>query len=207
MSKIIINQKMCDRSPECGGITNCPNHALIYDEKLKKVVWNKDKCTFCLKCTLPDACPIGAIIFAKDEATEKIIWDTINSDPRDEAWVWQERFGTQPGKPPIAKIIDNSNFTNILNSLEPILIDIWHEKFANCRVHSILYQDFIDKLDIPIYKLDAQSYPQLAKKLEISEFPSIVFLKKGEIKPVKIGPLEESEVTYIIDLIKKLLIK
>ena len=206
MAKIIINQKICDRSSECGGIAVCPNHALSFDEKTKSVIWDKDKCTFCLKCTLPDNCPIGAIMFAHDDATEKTILDAINSDPRTEEWLMQERFGVQPGNPAIAKILDDSNFSTLLDSNETALIDIWHDKYSTCRLYSVPYQDFLKEFDnINIYKLDANKFPKLAEKLQSTSPVSLVLLVNNKIYQIHSGSFEESELGDIITSIKKII--
>lgn len=205
MPKIIINKKICDRSPECLGIAICPNQALTYNKKKKVVVWNKNKCTFCLKCTLPESCPINAIVFARNEATEKEIIKNIKNDTRTKEFVWQERFGVQPGKPAIAEILDNSNFSTVLNSSKPFLIDVWHENFADCRLRSVPYLDLFKIFNLKIYKLDAQKYPKLAEKLKITNFPSLVIVKNKDVLSLHTGIIEEPQVKSINDLIKKAL--
>ncbi len=207
MPKIIINQKICDRSPECLGIVNCPNQALTYDQNLEKVVWDEKKCTFCLKCTLPDSCPISAIIFVRDEESEKEITDAINADTRTEELVWQERYGVQPGKSAIAEILDNSTFSTILNSSKKFLIDVWHEEFADCRLRSVLYKDLFEGINLKVYKLDAQKYPELAQKLNVTKFPSLIIVQNGNVKSLHTGVIEENNIQELNNIIKKALIQ
>ena len=58
---IIINHNLCDDADACGGISVCPSKAFYYDYEKMRIAIYKNKCTECLKCTLPDACSVGCI--------------------------------------------------------------------------------------------------------------------------------------------------
>lgn len=193
MPKIIFNYKICDKAPECGGISVCPNGAISYDKVENKPIWNQEKCTFCLQCTLPSSCPIGAIIYAPDEKTETDILNTINSDPRTTDWLWQERYGVMLGTTsPLATQITPDNFDLIINDSQNKLIDVWHEEFIDCRLNSPLFSDLIN--DVSIYKLDAKKYPELAKKLEVAVFPSLLIYNSGTLADKFEGYLSEEKI-------------
>jgi len=180
MPKIIFNYKICDSAPECSGISTCPNGAITYDEVAKKPVWHQDKCTFCLRCTLPDACPVGAILYAPDKKTETEIVDTINSDSRTADWLWQERYGVMPGTvAPLAVQITPHNFDSIINNNQNKLIDVWHEEFCDCRLSSPLFSDLTNSF--AVYKLDAKKYPELVKKLKVTAFPSLLVYNSANL--------------------------
>lgn len=183
MPKILINQRICDHAPACGGIEVCPNHALSFDNNQNKVIWDEHLCTFCLKCTLPSACPVGAILYATDEDQEKSIMDSISADPRSQEWLWLERYGVMPGTtPPLATKITPKNFTSIMESSDSKIIDVWHPDYLDCRLHSPLFSDLLKSIDQPIsiYKLDAGQYPDLANKLSITQYPSLLAYKAGQ---------------------------
>lgn len=197
MGKIIINQKICDRSPECDGIAVCPTGALSFDTTLNKVVWAESKCIFCLACTLPDACPVGAIMFARDDVQEKEILDTIASDSRTEGWLWQERYGVEPSpSQPSALPLTPHNFNTVLADGQDKLIDIWHPDFLDCRLHSPLFSDILNGLaNTPVvYKLDAKTYPELANQLDITVFPSLLAYQKGLLYDKIEGPLTDNSI-------------
>ncbi len=174
--KIIFNYKICDKAAECGAIPECPTGAITFDKVNQKPVWDESKCTFCLKCTLPDVCPVGAIVFAHDSTQEQAIMNAINSDPHSESWLWLERYGVMPSKvDPIAQLIINKNKDQVLKLAGLKLIDVWHEDFLNCRLHSPLFSDLTkDVPGIKIFKLNAKKHPKLAKNLNISTFPSLL---------------------------------
>lgn len=209
MPKIIFNYKICDKAPECGGISECPVGAITYDQSTKKPVWDESKCTYCLKCTLPNACPVGAILFAKDDNQERTILDTINSDSRSEQWLWQERYGVQPAStPPLALLLSPENYDTVMKTTDPIVVDIWHEDFIDCRLHSPLFSDLLKNIpDLQIYKLDAKKFPKLAKSLNISHFPALLLLKNGEPIFVYTGYINATDILDINSKLTKLLIK
>jgi hypothetical protein len=208
MPKIIFNYKICDKATECGGISECPVGAISYDLTSQKPVWDESKCTFCLKCTLPDTCPVGAIMFAGDDKQEKIIMDTINSDKRSEEWLWQERYGVQPAKTPSAQILTPKNFNSVTKSIVPAIIDVWHEDFLDCRLHSPLYSDLLRDISDPqIYKLDAKKYADLAKKLTISIYPSLLYFTDGKLTFVNKGAISLDQISKINEIFKNLQVK
>jgi NAD-dependent dihydropyrimidine dehydrogenase PreA subunit len=174
---IIINHNLCDEAPECGGIEVCPTGAFYYDKKRKRVAIDHSKCNECLKCTLPDACPVGCILYARDKKEEARIQKILNQNPRTTKWLWQERYGCQPGKtPPKAKILNKTNTNNILKQRGYKLIDIWHYDYLDCRAHSVLFKELLKgiKEGINIYKLDAKKYPKFAKILKVNKFPTLL---------------------------------
>lgn len=182
MPAIIFNYNFCDLAPECGGIEACPQKAIYFDKKTNMPCWDKTKCVFCLRCTLPNVCPIGAILYARDDESEKQTRQMVKIDPKKREWLWQERYGVQPGMtPPLVTKITPANFETIIQNQKNKIIDVWHVDSSDCRLHSPLYSDLLDTKAgvIEIYKLDAREYPELATKLKVSIFPSLLLFKEN----------------------------
>lgn len=206
--KVLINHNLCDEAPECGGIEVCPTGAFHYDYKRKRVAIDESKCTLCLKCTLPDACPVGCILFARSIGDEKKIRSMIKEDPRTAKWLWRERFGCQPGKAaPRATIVNPSNFNTVLMQKGYKLIDIWHPDYLDCRINSALFSDLLKGLKekVAIQKLDASEFPKLAKKLNVDKFPSLLLFKDGNELSRFSGLIEPEKVKEINKKIKSIL--
>ncbi|MBU0976672.1 MAG: thioredoxin domain-containing protein [Patescibacteria group bacterium] len=177
---IIINHNLCDEAPECGGIEVCPKKAFYFDKKKQRVCVDHSKCTECLKCTLPDCCPVGCILYARNKSEEKRIRNRIKEDPRTAKWLWKERYGCQPGKtPPKAKIITDKNFDKVKITKGFKLIDIWHYDFLDCRAYSVLFEELCEEITKApdIYKLDARKFPDISKKLRVKMLPALLLLK------------------------------
>lgn len=206
MPQIIINHKICDRAPECGGIAVCPRQAIYYDKDTKSIAWDESKCTFCLQCALPDSCPVGAIMYAADELQAQSIQNTINEDPHSDEWLWLERYGVMPSESdPKAKILNNQIFDTIKSKGTFNIIDIWHEDFLECRLHSPLYADiFIGVNNCSFFKLDAKKYSNLVQSLSIDAFPSLIALKDGEVIYQHQGIIKPDQIEQINQKLQKL---
>ena len=182
---IIINHNLCDEAPECGGIEVCKTKAFQYDYKKGVVCIDQSKCSECLNCTLPDVCPVGCILYARNEKESQKINKMIRSDKRTKAWLWKERYGCQPGKtPPKAIIMNESNFKRILNKKGWKLFDVWHYDYLDCRVSSVLIEDLLGSKQkkVEIYKLDAKSFPELKRKLKVKKLPTLILYKDNTEK-------------------------
>jgi NAD-dependent dihydropyrimidine dehydrogenase PreA subunit len=205
MPKIIFNYNLCDMAPECGGIEVCPTGAIHFDEKTKRPVWDESKCTFCLACTTPDACPVGVIMYTRDEAEEKRIQELIGKDPRTADWLWQERYGVHPARvKPNAIILTKDNFDEAMKQPGYKIIDVWSEDTLDCRLHSPLYSELLKgiKKPVQIYKLDAGKYPRGGEKLKLKELPAMIVLKDSVELLRSLGYIQEEKIANLNKLLR-----
>jgi NAD-dependent dihydropyrimidine dehydrogenase PreA subunit len=202
MSKIIFNYNLCDKAPECGGITVCPHGAIYFDSEKQKPVWEEDKCTFCLKCTTMDACPIGCILYARDAEEERKINAMIKEDKRTQQWLWQERYGVEPAKTdPKANILENKSIDEFLKMAAEkdfYFLDFWHEDALDCRLHAVLYEDLIgaDKIG-RVYKVDAKANSKISKHYNVSKFPTLLIIKAGDEIFRRQGYIENDDLSQL----------
>jgi thiol-disulfide isomerase/thioredoxin len=193
-------------APECGGIEICPTEAIYYDKKLKRPVWDESKCTFCLKCTTIDVCPVGCILYARNIEEINKIQKMIKEDPRTQQWLWQERYGVEPGKfGKLAKNINNE-VKEILAKSGPKLIDLWHEDYLDCRLHAPLYSNLVENLEsVAIYKIDMTNDREVADKLTVTEYPTLLmYFDDKEVGRIE-GYIDEENVVSVKRKIAKLL--
>lgn len=179
---IIINHNLCDEADACGGISVCPSKAFYYDYEKMRIAIYKNKCTECLKCTLPDACSVGCILYARDKSAELKIKKMIKEDPRTAKWLWRERYGCQPAKtPPKATVITDKIFEKVYEKGYK-LIDIWSEATLDCRAFSFLFKDILKGIDkqVIIFKIDGSKLIKLTKGLKVSKMPTFILLKNGK---------------------------
>ncbi len=176
----VINYKICDLADACGGLAVCPTKAFFWNKKLKKPEIDNSKCTSCGICV--GECPVEAIIIVQTEEELKEVLEKIKNDPRSEKELWRERLGCQPGRtPPSAKIVTPDNFDKeVLKAKGLVVLDVWSEETLDCRYHSVLWDDLGASKSVVYKKLDGGTNKELAKRLKINIFPTLLFFKDGK---------------------------
>lgn len=189
----VINYKICDLAPECGGIEVCPAGALLWNKKAKRPEIDNNKCVSCGVCVRE--CPVGAIVVVKTQEEFGEVLRRIKNDSRSEKELWRERLGCQPGRtPPLAKIITPKNFEKEIVQVKDLLVvDVWNEETLDCRYHSILWEELGFAQRVAFKKLRGDEYPELVKKLKITKFPTLLIFKDGKEVSRKEGYLYASD--------------
>ncbi|MCL1786285.1 MAG: 4Fe-4S dicluster domain-containing protein [Alphaproteobacteria bacterium] len=92
MFKVMINHKVCDMSPSCGGIDVCPTGAFFWDEENEKIGYDESKCIGCGACA--KECPVAqAIRLARTEVEAEQIQAEYDADPRRAEDLFIDRYG------------------------------------------------------------------------------------------------------------------
>lgn len=200
----VINYKICDLAPECGGIEVCPTGAFFWNKKDKRPDIDNSKCISCGVCARE--CPVDAIIIVQTEEEFNKVLENIKNDPRSEKELWRERIGTQPGRtPPLAAVVTPKNFLQeVLELRELVALDVWSEETLDCRYHSVLWEELGLADKIVFKKLDGGKYPTLARRLKASKFPTLIIFKEGKEKLRKEGYLYHGDIFPLVAKIKKL---
>jgi thioredoxin 1 len=173
----LINFKICDNAPECGGIAVCPVKAMTYDKKNKSIVIDNDKCISCGLC-VPE-CPISAIYVAKTEKKYEDIKKEINNDPRTIKDLFVDRYGASPISDFF--MITSSQLEEKIKSKELTLIEVYSEELLECLLKSIPIRDITDAIDGDIQYFNLPSSEEIIEKYQIEELPSLLIFKDGKL--------------------------
>lgn len=88
----------------------------------------------------------------------------------------------------VIQIID-SNFSELLTSGKPLVIDFWAEWCAPCRMIAPVIEELALEYEgkVIIGKVNVDQNEELSSKYSIRSIPTLLFLKDGEIVDKHIG--------------------
>jgi ferredoxin len=179
--KIIINHKICDQSPACGGIEVCPTGALYWNEDNKKIAFDDAKCIGCGACE--NMCPIRAIHLARDAMSEKQINDEIADDPRRSEDLFVDRFGGDFVDTPETLSIDAMQIITETPGLT--ILELNNEDSIQCLLNCIPIADIMGT-DVEYSHIKVMNPDEkLLVDIGISELPALVVFRDG----VQIGEI------------------
>ncbi len=194
----IINFKICDNAPECGGIEVCPTKAITYNKKKKTLEIDESKCITCGKCVLE--CPVGAIKAATGKDFEKIKQD-YEKDSRKTSDLFIERYGAEPIDQ-TATATKEYLQKQIEKGLD-LVVELYNEEELMCLVKSIPIKELFPK--ILYYKVDRETVPNLIKDYKVKIFPSLLFFRGGKFVGKIEGYYEYDQKNKLVSQIKKII--
>lgn len=190
---IVFNFKICDNASACNGIGVCPVKAITWDEKQKTLVVDNSKCTGCGACAR--SCPVsGAILVARTDEEFKRMKEQIEDDPRTRTELLKDRYGVAPTDPNL--IVTMTNFDEeVLQTDRVCIVDFWDEPHLGCRIFSIPFEEMLPKkallseimkqkglknMKFKFRKIDVEKNPEIAKRYNVKEIPSLLIFYKGK---------------------------
>jgi len=198
---VLINFKICDNAPECGGIEACKTGALSWDNNTKTIKIDNDKCINCGLCE--KSCPVSAIQVARNENEYRKKEKEIEDDPREIADLYLDRYGAQPILPVF--LAEKEDFVIEKKSNMLTAIELFSSDSIMCMLRSIPIKELFRGIEIKYRKIEADT--ELTKQLKISELPALIFFKDGQELGRVEGYFENNQLKTIKDKIDKILEK
>ena len=86
------------------------------------------------------------------------------------------------------KEINAEEYSEILNSSNPVVIDFHATWCGPCKVLSPILEELDDEIEgVEFVKLDVDQHPQIAGQNQVMGVPTVVILKDGEVKDRFVG--------------------
>ena len=173
----LVNFKICDNAPECGGVAVCPTEAMYFDEGKKTIIVDEEKCINCGLCE--NECPIGAIMVPKSNDEYILFEKYIEEDPRTIEDLFVDRFGAATVSEFFT--IDKKQFYNKINNDKLTMIELYDSEIAECLLKSIPIKDISKEINEEtfFYKIDKEM--ELVERYNIQELPVLMFFKNNEL--------------------------
>ena len=88
----------------------------------------------------------------------------------------------------MVKEINAEEYSEILNSTKPVVIDFHATWCGPCKVLSPILEELDDEIEgVEFVKLDVDQHPQIAGQNQVMGVPTVVILKDGEVKDRFVG--------------------
>ena len=88
----------------------------------------------------------------------------------------------------MVKEINAEEYSEIVNSSNPVVIDFHATWCGPCKVLSPILEELDDEIEgVEFVKLDVDQYPQIAGQNQVMGVPTEVILKDGEVKDRFVG--------------------
>jgi len=90
----------------------------------------------------------------------------------------------------VQREITDANFQNeVLNSVQPVLVDFWAAWCAPCRVIGPTIEELANQFkgSVTVGKINIDENPKMAAELGISSIPAVLLFKNGEIVETLVG--------------------
>ncbi|HEY0121402.1 MAG TPA: thioredoxin [Rhizobium sp.] len=86
--------------------------------------------------------------------------------------------------------VDTSNFTSeVLQSVEPVVVDFWAEWCGPCKMIAPSLEELAVKFEgkVKVAKLNIDENPELAAQFGVRSIPTLAMFKAGEVADIKVG--------------------
>lgn len=97
--------------------------------------------------------------------------------------------------------ITDANFSEIINTEKPVLVDFWAEWCGPCKMIGPVVEELAGDYDgkAVIGKLDVDANPEVSAKFGIRSIPTLLVFKNGEVVDKQVGAVSKNILAQKLD--------
>lgn len=101
----------------------------------------------------------------------------------------------------MAKVVTNTNISDILASDLPVMIDFWASWCGPCRMLAPTVDEIEAEYDgrVVVAKCNVDDADEASMQFRIRNIPTLLFFKGGEMVNRLVGAVSKQEITAILD--------
>ena len=101
----------------------------------------------------------------------------------------------------MAKVVTNTNISEILAGGQPVMIDFWATWCGPCRMLSPTVDEIASEYEgkAVVAKCNVDDADEVAMQFRVRNIPTLLFFKNGELAERLVGVVSKQEITSILD--------
>ena len=99
------------------------------------------------------------------------------------------------------KVTDASFKADVLESVEPVVVDFWAEWCGPCKMIGPSLEEIGKEMQgkVKIVKMNVDENQDVPGKLGIRGIPTLMLFKDGQLAATKVGALSKAQLTAFLD--------
>ena len=99
------------------------------------------------------------------------------------------------------KVVTNANFSEILSSDQPVLVDFWDTWCGPCRMLTPTVDEIAREYEgrVVVAKCNVDDSDEVAMQYRVRNIPTLIFFKGGQQVDKLVGLVSKKEITDILD--------